>query len=507
MAKAEKFFFYDEGGYKSKYLQERLKGTYINGEKVKILSPSTVKDYKRKFKQIGVYESLISKDIGEFSPDEWYIALKFLYDNGSSIFANNDMINGHFTVFQQYILWYSGEKINLYEIMHNLEIEDTSPQYDINSVISRKELYSLLSKSNSNSLRGGIAFLLAFEGLYAKEIMSLDENKDIDVTNNCLYVNRFGKPTPLFIPTETMDWIVKLKREFIEVDRGNSKNSKAAVNFNSSFLIKDSRNNTNEPVKDVTFYAMVDNFIKENHIPVKNRLVDARYYGAIDNLLRLDSYFDDFDIYNNSDVYMGVVFKFGRKSENTKERYKRLYLEYIGSMDTNKYGYIKHEVQGEDITKQIVENINQNFIGKEGLVELKKVKEWIFDDGNIDIDTDSEYSYDIDEDTFGEEGKKKLIIHYKKERRSGFIKKCKLYFKQKHGCLYCEVCGDILVSKYGEIANDYIEAHHKTPLKDLTKETKIYIKDIAMVCPNCHGLIHSRNPCYTVIELQEIIKL
>ncbi len=500
--KKEKLFFYDVDGYKSKYLEDRLRDIYINGEYTRKILPSTQKDYKRKFKQIGIYEDLIKKDIGKFSLSDWKDAFQMLNEYDSTMFSSTETLNSHLTVFKSYYEWFNGEKIDLHSILKEADIEYHSI-INIGEIISRYQLYDILSKCSDNELRGGVPFLLAFEGLSNNEIINLNEKKDIDENNSSIYINRFGNRLPLYIPQESMFWVIKLKN-ILEVDRGNSQHSKANVNFNSDYLIKDSRNTTNEPVKDFTFNAIVEYFIQGKNIQVKNRLIDARCFGIIDNLIRMDAFFEDFDVYNDIDTYWGIVIKFGKKSVTTKERYKKIFLKYIESLGRERYDNLKQEILSESITKSIVENINQNFIKKEGHSGLKVIRRKVFDDGIIDKKDDDEF-WGVDESIFGIEGKERLIIHYKKERRQNFIRKCKQLFKSNYGYFYCQVCECILTDKYGSIAENIIEAHHKTPLYELTEQTKIFAEDIAMVCPTCHSIIHSKYPCYSIQELKNII--
>lgn len=87
------------------------------------------------------------------------------------------------------------------------------------------------------------------------------------------------------------------------------------------------------------------------------------------------------------------------------------------------------------------------------------------------------------------EGSSKLAIHMRYERDSNFIKKIKEIAIKANPMLNCEVCGFSFFEKYGELGKGFIEAHHKNPLNE-TKETKTTKDDIALVCSNCHKMIH-----------------
>ena len=70
----------------------------------------------------------------------------------------------------------------------------------------------------------------------------------------------------------------------------------------------------------------------------------------------------------------------------------------------------------------------------------------------------------------------------------------------------CVACRFDFVTTYGEFGREYIHVHHIKPLKDVIDEYDVDpIKDLAPVCPNCHAMIHRREPCLTIAELQKIL--
>ena len=96
----------------------------------------------------------------------------------------------------------------------------------------------------------------------------------------------------------------------------------------------------------------------------------------------------------------------------------------------------------------------------------------------------------IVEDPFAFEGGKKLVIHRKIERDPKFrLKKIKTFLDQ-HGKLFCEVCSFSFKDTFPFLEKDIIEVHHKIPLSELTKETKIHLSDLILICSNCHFAIH-----------------
>lgn len=56
----------------------------------------------------------------------------------------------------------------------------------------------------------------------------------------------------------------------------------------------------------------------------------------------------------------------------------------------------------------------------------------------------------------------------------------------------CEVCDFKFIDTYGELGRDYIVAHHLEPIGKRTKSTKTTLDDIALVCANCHAMLHRK---------------
>ena len=54
-----------------------------------------------------------------------------------------------------------------------------------------------------------------------------------------------------------------------------------------------------------------------------------------------------------------------------------------------------------------------------------------------------------------------------------------------------------------EVDEACFEVHHHTPLGSLKKETTTTLTDLAMLCANCHRMIHRSNPMFTVQRLKE----
>jgi len=75
----------------------------------------------------------------------------------------------------------------------------------------------------------------------------------------------------------------------------------------------------------------------------------------------------------------------------------------------------------------------------------------------------------------------------------------------KHGCA-CTICGFSFGKHFGKIGEGFIHVHHLIPLAKIGNEYQVDpIKDLIPVCPNCHTMLHRRDPPYTIEELQNKI--
>lgn len=90
----------------------------------------------------------------------------------------------------------------------------------------------------------------------------------------------------------------------------------------------------------------------------------------------------------------------------------------------------------------------------------------------------------------------RLIRH---RRRENWLrdKKIEQVKKANHGALKCEVpkCGFDFASVYGAIGSDYAQVHHLKPLSDRSAPAMTSLDELAIVCANCHAMVHRGNKC------------
>ncbi len=104
------------------------------------------------------------------------------------------------------------------------------------------------------------------------------------------------------------------------------------------------------------------------------------------------------------------------------------------------------------------------------------------------------------------EGNRKKRAHLALERNRAVIRKAKDAAFKREPFLRCQICGFSFKEIYGDRGDRFIEAHHKQPLGQLGAKTRTRIEDIALVCSNCHRMLHRGERTLTIEELREITK-
>jgi 5-methylcytosine-specific restriction protein A len=94
--------------------------------------------------------------------------------------------------------------------------------------------------------------------------------------------------------------------------------------------------------------------------------------------------------------------------------------------------------------------------------------------------------------------------HKVRERDRKIIDAKKKEVLKVKGELKCEACDFDFEKTYGEMGKGYIECHHLIPLSNfhVNKETKL--DDLALLCSNCHRMIHKDLNIKTIREFQSV---
>ncbi|MBM7369069.1 HNH endonuclease [Gordonia hydrophobica] len=123
-------------------------------------------------------------------------------------------------------------------------------------------------------------------------------------------------------------------------------------------------------------------------------------------------------------------------------------------------------------------------------------------DGSTSVDLSVAFE---DEDEGASEGRILQRQHFARERDRKLRQRKINDFKAKHdNQVYCEVCLFDFGYFYGARGRDYIEVHHVVPLSQ-SGETTNRLKDLVLLCANCHRMIHRRSPWLKPDELRALI--
>ena len=117
-----------------------------------------------------------------------------------------------------------------------------------------------------------------------------------------------------------------------------------------------------------------------------------------------------------------------------------------------------------------------------------------------------EIEEEIDLDATFPEGRRLEKIHRGHERNRKVIKLAKELALQRDHLLPCDVCGFSFITQFGELGEAFIEAHHTKPVASLKRGHRTKVEDIALVCPNCHRMLHRGESTVEVTELRRIVE-
>lgn len=117
----------------------------------------------------------------------------------------------------------------------------------------------------------------------------------------------------------------------------------------------------------------------------------------------------------------------------------------------------------------------------------------IYPDERTDAADDSGLSYF--------EGKRRSVLVNSVERSGAARAEC--IAEKGYSCTVCEMD---FASVYGQIGTGFIHVHHNQPIATTLGKRAINPKtDLEPVCPNCHAMLHKRNPPFSVAEMKAII--
>lgn len=154
---------------------------------------------------------------------------------------------------------------------------------------------------------------------------------------------------------------------------------------------------------------------------------------------------------------------------------------------------------GNRLDKEVLDDFLADPIGMRAMA--RRIRELL-----TTADVDSTELPDLDPgDASAGEGGVALRAHLRRERDPK-LRRRKLDETKRRGLpIACEVCRFDFSQTYGSYGLDYIECHHRTPLH-VTGETQTKLADLALVCSNCHRVIHRTRNWLTVEELKNLVE-
>jgi 5-methylcytosine-specific restriction protein A len=113
---------------------------------------------------------------------------------------------------------------------------------------------------------------------------------------------------------------------------------------------------------------------------------------------------------------------------------------------------------------------------------------------------------DMSTDAEAAEGALLTRMHHYRERDASLARKRKEQALAAHGRLVCEACDFDFAAVYGERGHGFIEVHHTKPLETLQPGARTKLSELAVLCANCHRMIHARRPWLTMEELRALFR-
>lgn len=104
------------------------------------------------------------------------------------------------------------------------------------------------------------------------------------------------------------------------------------------------------------------------------------------------------------------------------------------------------------------------------------------------------------------EGQILTRVHKLKETDSDLVHRKKSAMQQAIGKLACEVCTFDFFEMYGDIGKGFAECHYNKSPSELDRSKKPKLADLAIVCSNCHSMLHLSKPWKSVDDLKKVVQ-
>lgn len=125
--------------------------------------------------------------------------------------------------------------------------------------------------------------------------------------------------------------------------------------------------------------------------------------------------------------------------------------------------------------------------------------DWVFSSDDLGLTATSTDEY-LDGAVF-REGQRTRVWVNRYERDRSARDAC----LRHHGSI-CSVCNFSFPDVYGDIGEGFIHVHHIVPVSHVGESYAVDpLNDLVPVCPNCHAMIHRRNPPFSVEEMKALV--
>ena len=109
-----------------------------------------------------------------------------------------------------------------------------------------------------------------------------------------------------------------------------------------------------------------------------------------------------------------------------------------------------------------------------------------------DLDNLDDEEGPVDPSSLQGEERLRYVWHRRAEGRNGALAR---RAKEAQG-YSCQVCGRNYADEFGDLGKRAVDAHHLVPFNSIGPDTRALnaLTDFAIVCSNCHRMLHSQNP-------------
>lgn len=205
--------------------------------------------------------------------------------------------------------------------------------------------------------------------------------------------------------------------------------------------------------------------------------------------LGTSSWSEAYDIFHSSLAAGRTEMQFRHTLRNTRDIFDSLF-------DNGRKGWSDGQKRGAELSKR--DNAVHEFWLSKTDDELANSVLPLITLGAIEFDR----IYEID----APEGRLAVRLHHLRERNSGLVDRRKQLALREHGRLACEICGFDFFEAFGKRGRGFIECHHTVPVSSLGNDARTRMADLALVCANCHRMIHAKAPWWTIEEARQNLR-